>query len=69
MEKLKQYSAFIVLVLLVLGLAFWWYEWRPSRLIRACQLWSIDRAQSISGDREDALYFFEKCLRENGIDK
>lgn len=55
------------IILLVLAFAFFWFEWRPMQLIKACQAWSTNRTESVKGDRVDAKYFFEKCLRENGI--
>jgi preprotein translocase subunit YajC len=59
---------FGAIILFILAFAFFWFEWRPLQLTKACQAWSMDRMKSIQGgDRVDAKYFFEKCLRENGI--
>jgi len=27
----------------------------------------MDKAESIKGDRIDAIYYYEKCLKENGL--
>ena len=68
--KLKSKSnAIALLVILILAFLFYWYEWRQIRLVKKCQFWSIEKAISVSGDRVDAIYYYKKCLRENGIDK
>jgi hypothetical protein len=53
---------------LIIG-SFIWFGIRPMLYVKACQAWSIDRSNAIDGDRTDALYFYKKCLRQNGIDK
>jgi len=67
MKKIREYLGLIILVLVVLIFAFWWYEWRPSHYVKACHLWSLDRTEAVSGYRKDVDYFLNKCLRENGI--
>ncbi|HCU48003.1 TPA: hypothetical protein DIC39_03020 [Patescibacteria group bacterium] len=68
MIKINDKWLIIILVLIVLIFAFWWYEWRPSHYIRACQYWAVDRAKATHASSYDQVnYFFEKCLRENGI--
>ncbi|HCU47610.1 TPA: hypothetical protein DIC39_00915 [Patescibacteria group bacterium] len=58
----------IILAVFILAFTFWWYEWRPSHYIKACQLWAMDRMKATqSSDAYHANVFFEKCLRENGI--
>ena len=36
MEKLKQYKYIILIVVIILGLAFYWYEWRPTQIRKEC---------------------------------
>ncbi len=36
MEKLKEYKLIIILVLVVLTVAFYWYEWRPANIRAKC---------------------------------
>ena len=36
MEKIKEYKGIIILILIVLGAAFYWYEWRPSKIRKDC---------------------------------
>ena len=69
MQHINRINIIIILVVLAAVLLFYWYEWRPSRLVKACQSWSIDKAKSIEGDRIDVNYYYKKCLREDGIDK
>ena len=32
MEKIKQYKYLILIAILFLGLAFYWFEWRPTQI-------------------------------------
>ena len=60
----------LIIFITTLLLSFYWYEVRPSQAIKYCQSWSIEKTESIDGgDREDAIYYYKKCLREKGFDK
>lgn len=37
--------------------------------IKNCLPASLKRVEEINGDREDANYYFKKCLREKGLTK
>lgn len=37
MEKIKEYKGIIILILIVLAGAFYWYEWRPAQIREKCQ--------------------------------
>ncbi len=77
MEKLKEYKLIIILVLVVLGGAFYWYEWRPSQIKKECngqayfdsyttlKAGEFFANQSQLQDRQKKLY--DDCLRYNGI--
>lgn len=60
MEKLKQYKYIILIVLIVLVTAFYWFELRPSQIVKKC-----------SGNIFDQITETEyiKCLRNNGLAK
>jgi len=64
---------FIILIILIIGEAFYWFQWRPSQIIKRCQFWSMNEATDQYGHpattREEALYFFGKCMRQYGIDR
>lgn len=36
MEKLKQYKFIILIGLVILGFAFYWYEYRPTKIREKC---------------------------------
>jgi hypothetical protein len=55
-----------ILITFITGL-FYWFGYKNPSIIRKCQLLSIDKTTNINGDRIDAVYFFEKCLKENGL--
>jgi len=69
MTFFKNYWTLLLIILIILGFAFYWHEWRPTRYMKACHLWSLDHTKSIHGDRIDVDYFFKKCLKENGVYK
>lgn len=54
--QIKKYQI-ILLVVLVAGFAFYWYEYRPSQARKQCS------TKSYSED------YYKKCLRERGIEK
>lgn len=58
MEKLKQYKYIIILVLLVLAGAFYWYSYRPVKIIKDCYR-----------SFPDYLDRYRECLRRNGLEK
>lgn len=49
----------IILIFISLGVAFYWYEWRPAQIRKEC------------GQSDDAVIpaFYQKCLHEKGIEK
>lgn len=61
MEKLKQYKYIILILLIILGFAFYWYSWKPNQIKKKC----YDVAISIGGDNFDKNY--QSCLLDNGL--
>ena len=69
----------IIVILLIAGGLFYWYEWRPSRVYIECQHkakkwfknYSEDKLESkFTSDKERAYNFiYENCLRQKGIDE
>jgi hypothetical protein len=61
----------MLVILLVLGGAFYWYEYRPSAIRQECHKYAVDKAQEDSGDHgrfydEDYDFRFKYCLQKNG---
>lgn len=49
-----------IIILLVLGFAFYWFEWRPTEIRKSC----ADTASVFSdGDR-----FYKNCVMQNGLE-
>lgn len=67
MEKLKQYKYIILILLVILGLAFYWYSYRPYHITKLCMDSSMKRVTEITGDQTDARYFFWKCQKQYGL--
>jgi hypothetical protein len=59
----------LIFLSIILGFIFVQYTWIPRKVIKACYLWSLDRAKSVRGNTADLDIFYVRCLRENGIDK
>lgn len=64
MGKLKEYKYIILILLIILGFAFYWYEWRPTNIRKDC----FNRSQIFDAyaDRDKA---YEICVMSNGINK
>ena len=63
MEKIKEYKGIIILILVVLASAFYWYEWRPMQIRKDC----FDMF-TISAPFDEGLY--KNCITGvNGLEK
>lgn len=69
MEKVKQYKYIILIVLVILGFAFYWYEWRPNRIYSYCNEQAKESArQNIESDiYKNYDYAYKTCLRSKGL--
>lgn len=61
MEKLKQYRYIILIALAILGLAFYWYEWRPIQIRKSC----FNTSESFPVYSQDS--FYRNCVMGHGI--
>jgi hypothetical protein len=59
----------ILLVVIVQGAGFYWFQLRPYQVIKHCSLSALERAKEGAHDREDHEYFCKRCKRESGIDR
>ena len=73
MEKLKQYKPIILIALVVLGFAFYWYSYRPMKIVENCTNGARERAYdeefyiNQNESRLDYENFYQRCIRENGL--
>jgi len=74
-----------VMLVVTMGLAFYWYEYRPSRIRAACETRSTEQAQAflreMTGKRApkglpEGLYirankeaYYLSCVREQGLER
>lgn len=72
MENNKKYGYTIVILVFILSLAFYWFEWRPTQLIKACaeEAELYERIHKLPsgihpGDAYD--YFYNLCLNREGV--
>lgn len=63
-------NKYIILTILVLGLYFYWYEWRPVHIKKACyqiaRESTLERGVIVNSEN----YFngaYEMCLKEKGL--
>ena len=64
MQKLKQYWVIILLIVVILGGLFYWFELRPAKIISDCS--SIARSNAKLG-YESFASVYDDCLMANGI--
>ena len=83
MDKLKEYKHIIIIVLVILGVAFYYYELRPTQIRKEC--WA--RIEKIKNEKTTSNYFmsqeflikqgmqkeidtfYSNCLKEKGLEK
>jgi hypothetical protein len=83
MEKIKQFKIIIILVLVVIGTSFYWFQLRPAQIRKSC--W--DKIEKIkSGELKSEKYvsqefqialgnqkatedYYGNCLKGKGLDK
>lgn len=75
MEKIKEYKGIIIIVLVILGLAFYWFQVRPAKIIKRCieaYPKAFDNMSSgfisYRANISDKSHY-DKCLREWGLVK
>jgi len=68
MNKLKEYWILIVITLVLLGGAFYWYELRPSKIVKLCNQKAIDQADKVERENIPVYDFtYRLCTRLRGI--
>jgi len=67
MAKLKQYWLIILIVLIVIGGAVYWFQWRPNQIRKECYR-SSDWAMR-AGSRQTFDDHYEQCLTSKGLEK
>ncbi len=74
-EKIKDFIkenwfkvSLLLIVILFLSGAFYWYEWKPAGIRKSCQIWLEKQSlEDLSVEKIDLLYKF--CLQEKGLEK
>lgn len=68
MEKLKEYKYLILILLIILGFSFYWFEWRPYRISKNCSNTPASMLQTGYFKSENNLtYDYFSCLHEAGV--
>ena len=62
-EKIKAILPISIVILFVLGLAFYWYEWRPTQIRHDCS-WVKRHADAIPARLGKTKEEFDKCEEE-----
>lgn len=50
-----------IIIVLIISIGFYWYEWRPTQIKKSCAL----TATNFSPDAQDN--FYKNCVLQNGI--
>jgi hypothetical protein len=61
LRKCNKWILVAVFGLLMMSLLFYWFEWRPSQIIKNCNNSAIKQSQRSYEDN------YQKCLRKNGL--
>ena len=72
---LKENKFIIILLVITLGSAFYWYEWRPTQIRKEC--FSLTRGGGYTNpfinenaqNRADFEFRYKNCLLKNGLEK
>jgi hypothetical protein len=73
MEKIKQYKFIILIVILLLGFSFYWFEWRPAQIRKECNIKALQQTDEGKGlfKNTEAITFYNftyaLCLHEKGL--
>jgi len=74
MQKLKQYWVIISLAVILLGVAFYWYSYRPSKIREMCASeatrnngWSNSTGDFYASLKTDWDYLYQRCVRGHGL--
>ncbi|MDO8574840.1 MAG: hypothetical protein Q7R61_01005 [bacterium] len=82
MDNIKKYRNIILVILIILGFVFYWYEWRPRQIKKECNIFAIKEAQNFykneySYERqkiEEGYYevnnyesYYQQCSREKRL--
>lgn len=72
--KAMNNKSILIVILLVLVLAggwFYWFQWRPAKARSYCAYWALNKAKE--GDDQRYYQFdvydeyFDRCMREKGL--
>ncbi len=64
MKKIKQYRYIILIGIIILGLAFYWYEWKPTQIKKECSWFTNIIPADIGVTKEQAEVNKAKLLKE-----
>ena len=75
MQKLKEYKEIIIIVLVLIVGAFYWFQLRPTNIRKECykdtyidatdKISELDKKYGIYDERNERDY--EKCLKSKGL--
>jgi hypothetical protein len=67
MNQIKQFK-YVMPLLLIFGLAFYWYSFRPYRVSQICIEFAMQRYEDFpESDRSDIRYWTWRCEKQHGI--
>lgn len=67
MEKLKEYKYIILILLLVLGGCFYWFQLRPTLVKKECYKSSQTQIGKFSWNTQTNEYIYNECLLRYGL--
>lgn len=67
MGKLKEYKYVILIAIVILVGAFYWYEWRPSSIRKHCSRSVYEAIRETGADSSGYEKVYKICLSKYGI--
>lgn len=67
-EKIKKYW-WIIIIILISGFAFYWYEMRPSNIRMQCSSYLSNGILGLGKSIVEKERNYENCLRQHGLEK
>jgi len=73
MEKVKQYKFVILIAIIILGFAFYWFEWRPGKIRARCltegEFAAVPLEFTDNKRFEFIVNYYLQCVRRFGLEK
>lgn len=66
---MKKYYKIIygLVIIVILGLVFYWFQWRPVQIGKECKIWVSEKAKGVKLSASAGLDLLNFCMKEHGL--